>query len=331
MTIRQLPPAPSRDRPNEFSPEMDAFLASMQGFADDANALEQSMQLVATTGTSSTVLTVGVGSKALVTQAGKAWATGAWVYVFAAAAVSNYMVGRVTSYDVDTGDLVVNVSAIDGSGSHSSWIIGLATPVADDHLVARDGSRAMTAELLLSGNAVNALGAVPKQQAESIAASAVANRMQYSISAAVATTSGNIFDFTGFPAWAKRVTFIPNGVSTTGSQGWKLQLFAGGVLVTSGYRCVSAYVASVSNTTSWSDRVFDTGSSAASLMDGGLVFSLSGSNRWSCVGVLDRYNDNAVQVVAGSAALADILTGARLSANSSDTFDGGYFTVLIEG
>ena len=174
MTIRSLPPAPSRDRPNEFSGEMDAFLASMQGFADDANALEQSLQLVATTGTSTTALTVGVGSKALTTQAGKAWATGTWVYVFAADAVSNYMVGRVTSYDAVTGALVLNVSAIDGSGSHSSWIIGLATPAADGHLVARDGSRSMTGELILAADAVNALGAVAKQQMDAAVASVIA-------------------------------------------------------------------------------------------------------------------------------------------------------------
>lgn len=167
--IRALPPVPTRDDPTNFALKADAFLAALPGFADDANALEQSLQLVATTGTSVSTLTVGVGSKSLTTQPGKAWATGAWVYVFAAAAVSNYMVGRVTSYDVVTGALVVNVSAIDGSGSHSSWIIGLGTPVADAHLVARDGSRAMTAELLLTGNAANALGAVPKQQAEAIA------------------------------------------------------------------------------------------------------------------------------------------------------------------
>lgn len=167
--IRALPPIPTRDDPTNFALKADAFLAALPGFADDANALEQSLQLVSTTGTSVSTLTVGVGSKSLTTQPGKAWATGAWVYVFAAAAVSNYMVGRVTSYDVVTGALVVNVSAIDGSGSHSSWIIGLGTPVADAHLVARDGSRAMTAELLLTGNAANALGAVPKQQAEAIA------------------------------------------------------------------------------------------------------------------------------------------------------------------
>ena len=171
--IRNLPPTPSRDRPNEFSGEMDAFLAALPGFVDDANALEQSLQLVATTGTSATSVTVGVGSKSLTTAPGKAWATGAWVYIFAAAAVSNYMVGRVTSYNTTTGALVVNVSAIDGSGTHSSWIIGLATPAADGHLVARDGSRAMTSELLLSGNAVNDLGAVPKQQLEAAIASSI--------------------------------------------------------------------------------------------------------------------------------------------------------------
>jgi len=164
MSIRPLPPVPTRDDPANFALKGDAFLAALPEFRNDCNALIQSLQLVATTGTSASSLTVGLGSKSLTTDPGKAWATGAWVYVFAAAAVSNYMVGRVTSYDVDTGALVVNVSAIDGSGTHGAWIIGLATPAADGHLLPRDGTRGMTAELELSGDAVNALGAVPKQQ-----------------------------------------------------------------------------------------------------------------------------------------------------------------------
>lgn len=166
MPIRQLPPVPTRDDPNNFALKGDAFLAALPGFVDDANALEQSLQMMATMGLSTTPLTVGLGSKTLTTDPGKAWATGAWVYVFASAAVSNYMVGRVTSYNATTGALVVNVSAIDGSGTHSAWVIGLATPAADGHLLRVDGSRAMTAELLLAANAVNALGAVPRQQLE---------------------------------------------------------------------------------------------------------------------------------------------------------------------
>ncbi len=226
MTIRQLPPAPSRDRPNEFSPEMDAFLASMQGFADDANALEQSMQLVATTGTSSTVLTVGVGSKALVTQAGKAWATGAWVYIFAAAAVSNYMVGRVTSYDTETGALVVNVSAIDGSGSHSSWIIGLATPVADGHLVARDGSRAMTGELLLAADAGNALGAVPKQQMEAAVATVSGKRIAQvqSYKTGSLATGSNTFNISAVPQQSEGDQYLSVSITPTNAESTLLVL-----------------------------------------------------------------------------------------------------------
>lgn len=170
MPIRPLPPVPTRDDPINFALKGDAFLAALPGFVADANALEQSLQMVATMGTSTSALTVGTGSKTLTTDPGKAWATGAWIYVFASAAVSNYMVGRITSYNATTGELVVNVSAIDGSGTHSAWIIGLATPAADGHLLARDGSRAMTAELLLSGNAANALGAVPKQQLDAAVA-----------------------------------------------------------------------------------------------------------------------------------------------------------------
>lgn len=173
MPIRELPPVPTRDDPANFALKGDAFLAALPGFRDDCNALEQSMQAMATTGTSTTSLTVGTGSKSLTTEPGKAWATGAWVYVFASAAVSNYMVGRVTSYNATTGALVVNVSAIDGSGTHSAWVIGLATPQIDTHLLPRDGSRAMTAELLLAANAVNELGAVPLQQMDAAIAAVV--------------------------------------------------------------------------------------------------------------------------------------------------------------
>ncbi len=173
MPIRPLPPVPTRDDPINFALKGDAFLAALPGFVDDANALEQSLQMMATMGLSTTPLTVGVGSKTLTTDPGKAWAAGAWVYVFASAAVSNYMVGRVTSYNATTGALVVNVSAIDGSGTHSAWVIGLATPAADGHLLRIDGSRAMTAELLLAANAVNALGAVTKQQLDAAVAAAL--------------------------------------------------------------------------------------------------------------------------------------------------------------
>lgn len=130
MTIRLLPPAPSRDDPVNFSGKADALLGALDDFVDDCNSLEQSLQLVATTATSTTSLAIGTGSKSITTQAGKAWATGSWLYIVSAASVANYMQGQVTSYNSTTGALVVNVSVIGGSGTLASWVIGLAVPTA---------------------------------------------------------------------------------------------------------------------------------------------------------------------------------------------------------
>jgi len=124
-----LPTPPSRDDPVNFAPRADAFLAALPAWTAAANALEQSLQLVATTGTSTTSLAIGTGSKTLTTQVGKAWAVGSFVYVVSAASVANLMIGQVTAYDSGTGSLTVNVVTSTGSGTLSSWIIGLSAPL----------------------------------------------------------------------------------------------------------------------------------------------------------------------------------------------------------
>lgn len=334
MPIRELPPVPTRDDPANFALKGDAFLAALPGFREDCNALEQSLQLIATTGTSTTSLTVGTGSKSLTTDPGKAWATGAWVYVFASAAVSNYMVGRVTSYNATTGALVVNVSAIDGSGTHSAWVIGLATPQIDTHLVPRDGSRAMTGALTLPGNAVNALEAVPKQQAETIAASAatsaVANRMQYSLLAAASTGSGPSVDVTSIPAWATRITVLINGVSTSGAFNPLFQLGSGSY-ATSGYSGSQTLLTTGAATSSLSGGFSVGGSGAASSRCGSFVFAHQGSNAWVCSGSIGFADSPGVSICGGVITLAGTLDRLRLFAGGTDQFDGGGIRVLIEG
>jgi microcystin-dependent protein len=122
-----LPPAPSRDDPTNFAAMAEAFLAALSGWGDAANALEQSLQLVATTGTSTTSLAIGTGVKTITSQAGKAWVVGSYVYLVAASSVANRMVGQITAYDSVTGDLAINVSATSGTGTFTAWVIGLAT------------------------------------------------------------------------------------------------------------------------------------------------------------------------------------------------------------
>lgn len=118
---------PSREDPENFSPRVDALLSwLLTQFVPDANALEQSLTWTGSTGTSASSLTVGTGVKTLMTQPGKNWIPAVYVYVVSAAAVGNVMLGRVQSYDVDTGELEFDVLTTTGSGTFSDWIIGLS-------------------------------------------------------------------------------------------------------------------------------------------------------------------------------------------------------------
>jgi len=148
--IRPLPDPPSRDKPGPFAAQADALLAALPGFVADANALEQSLIFVGTTGQSSTALAVGSGVKTLTASTGKAWVVGAWVHLVSAGGIGNVMVGQVQSYNVDTGALQVNVGAFSGSGTHSDWLIGLSSPQAP-----------ITAALLAAGAVADNLGYVP--------------------------------------------------------------------------------------------------------------------------------------------------------------------------
>jgi len=72
---------------------------------------------------SSTTLTIGTGTKSLVVETGLAYTAGQPVII---ANDSNNMIGDVTSYDETTGDLVVEVDLINGSGTFSNWTVNLA-------------------------------------------------------------------------------------------------------------------------------------------------------------------------------------------------------------
>lgn len=78
-----------------------------------------------TSATSTTSLTITVGTKSLVIQVGKAFSVGQFLIIASTATPGNYMVGQITSHDSATGALVVNVSAIGGVGTFSSWTVSL--------------------------------------------------------------------------------------------------------------------------------------------------------------------------------------------------------------
>lgn len=123
-----LPTPPSRNDPSNFSDRADAFLGSLPAWTDAANALEQSLQLVATTGTSTTSVVIGTGLKSFTTQAGKAWAAGAYLYLVNSSDINKLMLGQVNAYNASTGALDVEVAVVKGSGTYATWTICLAVP-----------------------------------------------------------------------------------------------------------------------------------------------------------------------------------------------------------
>lgn len=139
--ITPLPTPPSRgDAPDVFSARADAFLAALPDFGDEANAIavyfdaqvETVEDLVASagySGTSTSTVTVGVGSKSLTTQPGLSYVPGAWVLIADSTAPStNYMIGTVTSYADNTGAMLVNVVKSLGMGDIATWSISLSGP-----------------------------------------------------------------------------------------------------------------------------------------------------------------------------------------------------------
>ena len=143
MPITALPTPPTRADATNFNARADAFLSALPSFATQANALASELNGYAsnaaasaatatnapgTSATNTTSLAIGTGSKSLTVQTAKAFVVGQWVTVTSTASPANWMHGQITAYTSGTGALVVNVSAVGGSGTYAAWTIGLSAP-----------------------------------------------------------------------------------------------------------------------------------------------------------------------------------------------------------
>lgn len=159
------------------------------------------------------------------------------------------------------------------------------------------------------------------QSAGSSSIPAFADRLN---AATVGSVSGTTIDITDIPSWAKRVTVILSGISTTGASGYKMLLGDSGGFETSGYTSRHGFFNTASQSVSASTDGFR-GYHSASAADTSIqrwVFENVGGNAWVAT-MVGSDSDISMCHTAGYKALSDTLTQIQLTTVSGDTFDSG--------
>lgn len=148
------------------------------------------------------------------------------------------------------------------------------------------------------------------------------------------TTSGTSIDFTGIPAWAKRITVLLNGVSTSGSSDILVRAGAGSIQAT-GYDSTVSVGATAGTFTSSTVGflVSYSGVSPSCVFKGTCTLTLVGSNTWIQTGTLSSTPvQGVVSNSSGLVTLSGTLDRIRLTTvNGTDTFDAGSINILYEG
>jgi hypothetical protein len=148
-------------------------------------------------------------------------------------------------------------------------------------------------------------------------------------------------DFTSIPSWAKRITVMLNGVSTSGTSNIQVQLGdAGGVEIT-GYSAALSRIGATGgvNVTSTAGFVITNAATAAVTFLAVVQITLfdSATNTWSCFGTSNSADGtNSGCLFNGSKSTSATLDRVRITtANGTDTFDttpsAGIINILYEG
>lgn len=151
---------------------------------------------------------------------------------------------------------------------------------------------------------------------------------------AQASTSGTVVDFTGIPSWAKRITVLFNGVSTSGTSLVLVQLGDSGGIENTGYTSTCMYDGGVV-ASSTAGFVIDTTASATSTRFGAFrIFSFGSGNSWVAEGQVSGLTSGGTRVInscGGGKDLSDTLDRIRITTvNGTDTFDAGSVNIMYE-
>lgn len=151
-----------------------------------------------------------------------------------------------------------------------------------------------------------------------------------------ASTSGTTIPYTGLPSWVKRITVMLNGVSTSGTSNYIIQLGYGATptWVTSGY--TGGLPGAGGTSTNAAGMTLNNSPAATSFYSGIATLTLvdATNNIWAGIANLGDGAGAGTSVYSfcgWSVPLAGTLTAVRLTTvNGTDTFDAGKVNILYE-
>ena len=148
------------------------------------------------------------------------------------------------------------------------------------------------------------------------------------------STSGTVIDFTGIPSWAKRLTVLFNGVSTTGVSAYLIQIGTVTSIENTGYVSGVSSIQGTNATAATSSTagyILQNAAVAASTYSGVVTIHNVSSNIWVSAGMLHA-NNGLGYFSSGNKTLAGVLTRVRITTvNGTDAFDAGSVNVMYEG
>jgi hypothetical protein len=152
---------------------------------------------------------------------------------------------------------------------------------------------------------------------------------------AVASTSGTSIDFTGLPAWVKKITVMFSGVSTSGTNYPLIQLGYQNPVTSTGYVGSQSNIQNGSTVAVVAQTAgFGIYSNVGTyLVHGSAVITNITGNTWVCSGNFISTGPNLTALTnAGYIALSGTLDRVRITTvGGTDTFDAGTVNIFYEG
>ena len=197
--------------------------------------------------------------------------------------------------------------------------------------ISTSGNLAVTGNVAITGN-VTVSGNIT---ANGVITGSAGDIYPLVISTEKNSTSGTSVDFSNIPSWVKRVTLMFEGVSTSGSSNYLIQIGDASGISTTGYvsagSTINTTVASSSSTAGFIIRI-SAADGAGTIMTGSLVLTHWGGNKWICHGLMSAGTSTpSTMTTTGSKTLTSALTTVRATTvNGSDTWDLGKINILYE-